>query len=124
MRAAVGCSPGRGPQRDRSRFDQNALQLLQTAQGGQIVIALSGPSRISRNSCKLLRVVEFFLSCQATILTTNYLLTCKEVSVRQRELVKARLGAPHRRPQSTSGLTGSHRKTIEARARQVSPPAQ
>jgi hypothetical protein len=102
------------------RFDQNALQLLQVAENGQMVIALSGLSRISRNSGKLLRVVEFFLARQATILTTNYLLTCKEVSVRRRELVRPDSLRPMDGFQNTSGLTGSHRKTVEAHARQVS----
>ena len=32
------------------RFDRNALQLLQAAESGQMLIALSGLSRISRNS--------------------------------------------------------------------------
>ncbi len=106
------------------RFDQNALQLLRAAGSGDMVIALSGLSRISRNSRKLLRVVEFFLACQATVLTTNYLLTGKEVSVRRRELVKPDSVRPLDGLQNTSGLTGSHKKTVEDHARQVSQPAE
>jgi hypothetical protein len=106
------------------RFDQNALQLLQAAENEEMLIALSGLSRISRNSRKLLRVVEFLLARQATVLTTNYLLTCKEASVRRRELVKPDSLRPMDGLQNTSGLTGSHRKTVEAHAHQVSrPPA-
>ena len=104
------------------RFDHNALQLLQAAQSGDMVIALSGLSRISRNSRKLLRVVEFLLARQATVLTTNYLLTGKEVSVRRRELVQPDSVRPMDGLQNTSGLTGSHKKTVEAHAHQVSRP--
>ena len=106
------------------RFDQNALRLLQAAESGQMMIVLSGLSRISRNSRKLLRVVEFFLARQATVLTTNYLLTCKEVSVRRHELVKPDSLRPTDGLQNTSGLTGSHRKTVEAHAHQVSQPGE
>ena len=87
-----------------------------------MVIALSGLSRISRNSRRLLRVVEFFLARRATIMTTNYLLTCKEVSVRRRDLVKPDSWRPMDGFQNTSGLTGSHRKTVEAHAHQLSRP--
>jgi len=106
------------------RFDQNALQLLRAADSGELVIALSGLSRISRNSRKLLRVVEFLLARRATVLTTNYLLTCKEVSVRRRELVKPDSVRPMDGFQDTSGLAGSHRKTVDAYVRQVSQPAE
>jgi len=106
------------------RFDHNALQLLRAAENEEIVIALSGLSRISRNSRKLLRVMEFFLARQATVLTTNYLLTCQELWVRRRELVRPDSLRPMDGLQDTSGLAGSHRKTVEAHAHQVSrPPA-
>jgi hypothetical protein len=105
------------------RFDQNALQLLRAAESEEMVIVLSGLSRISRNSRKLLRVVEFFLARQATVLTTNYLLTCKEVWVRRRGLVKPDSLRPMDGLQDMSGLAGSHRKTVEAHARQVSRPS-
>ena len=106
------------------RFDQNALQLLQAAESEEVMIALSGLSRISRNSRKLLRVVEFFLARRATVLTTNYLLTCKEVSVRRHELVKPDSVRPMDGFRNRSGLTGSHRKTVEAHVRQVSQLAE
>jgi hypothetical protein len=105
------------------RFDHRALELLRSAESGEMVIALSGLSRISRNSRKLLRVVEFFLARRATIMTTNYLLTCKEVSVRRRELVKPDSLRPMDGFQTTSGLTGSHRKTVEAHAQELSRPS-
>jgi hypothetical protein len=101
-------------------FDHNALRLLQVAESEEMMIALSSLSRISRNSRKLLRVVEFLLARQATVLTTNYLLTCKEASVRRHELVKPDSVRPLDGFQNTSGLTGSHRKTVEAHAHQVS----
>jgi hypothetical protein len=46
------------------RFDHNALQLLQAAENEEMLIALSGLSRISRSSRKLLRVVEFLLAAR------------------------------------------------------------
>jgi hypothetical protein len=106
------------------RFDPNALQLLQAAESEEMVIVLSGLSRISRNSRKLLRVVEFLLARKATVLTTNYFLTCKEVSVRRHELVKPDSARPMDGFQNTSGLSGSHRKTVEAHARQLSQVSQ
>lgn len=106
------------------RFDQNSLRLLEAARKAGMVIVVSGLSRISRNSRKLLRVAEFFLAHQATILTTNYLLTGKDVSVRRRELVKPDSARPVDGFQNMIGLTGSHRKTVDAYARQVAgPPA-
>nr|MDQ2873500.1 hypothetical protein [Actinomycetota bacterium] len=123
----VELSPGSSPAVVLSgidpRFDQAMFQLLQEAGSGPMVIGLPGLSRISRNSGKLLRVLEFLLARQAAVLTTNYLLTGKEVSVRQRDLVRPDSRSPGNGFQDTSGLTGSHRKTVEAYVRQVSQPA-
>jgi hypothetical protein len=85
-----------------------------------MVIALTGLSRISRNGRKLLRVVEFPLARRAAVLTTNYLLTAKEVSVRPRELVRPDSVDPMDGFRKTCGLTGSHRKIAEAHIHQVS----
>lgn len=85
-----------------------------------MIIGLSSLSRISRNSRKLLRVLEFFLAHQTRILTTNYLLTRKEVWVRQRELVKPESENMMNGLRDLSGLSGSHRKTVELYIQQVS----
>jgi len=96
------------------RFDQNALRTLQAAESEELVLGLSSLSRISRNSRKLLRVLEFLLAHQAKVLTTNYLLTCKEVWVRRRELVKPESVNPMAGFRNLSGLNGSHKKTLES----------
>jgi hypothetical protein len=49
--------------------------VLETAAEGEgLLLGLSNLSRVSRNSGKLLRVLEFLLAQRARILTTNYLL--------------------------------------------------
>jgi hypothetical protein len=102
------------------RFDQNTLQWLKEAESGELTLAVSSLSRISRNSGKLLRVLEFLLARYARVLTTNYLLTCKGVWVRRRELVKPDSVRPMAGFGNTNGLSGSHRKTLEAYVQQVS----
>lgn len=102
------------------RFDQHAFQLLKTtAEGKGTLVALSSLSRISRNSRKLLRVLEFLLAYRARILTTNYLLTDKEVWVRRQELVKPDSRHPMKGWEVLSGLSGTHRKTLESWIAQV-----
>ena len=44
------------------RFDQSALRWLKAAENEELLIGLSSLSRISRNSRKLMRVLEFFLA--------------------------------------------------------------
>ena len=59
--------------------------LLKAAEKEELLLGLSSLSRISRNSRKLMRVPEFLLAYRARILTTNYLITCKEMWVRRHE---------------------------------------
>jgi hypothetical protein len=96
------------------RFDQNAVRWLKAAENEELMLGLSSLSRISRNSRKLLRVLEFLLAHQARVLTTNYLLTCKEVWVRRHELVKPDSEHPMNGFHNLSGLSGSYRKTVES----------
>lgn len=77
------------------------------------MLGVSSLSRISRNSRKQLRVLEFLLAHKARILTTNYLLTSKEVWVRRHDLVKPDSESPMNGFRDLSGLSGSHRKTVE-----------
>lgn len=101
------------------RFDQHVFGWLKAAQNEEMMIGLSSLSRISRNSRKLLRVLEFLLAHHARILTTNYLLTEKDVWVRQRELVKPESKNPVNGMRNMVGLSGSHRKTVESYIQQV-----
>jgi hypothetical protein len=94
--------------------------VLKTAAGGEgLLLGLSSLSRISRNSRKLLRVLEFLLAHRARILTTNYLLTDKEVWVRRRELIKPDSKHPMKGFEALSGLSGTHRKTVESWVREI-----
>ena len=101
------------------RFDQGTLGWLRAAQDEEFLLGLSSLSRISRNSRKLMRVLEFLLAHQARILTTNYLLTSKEAWVRRHELVKPDSEHPLKGWRDQSGLSGSHRKTVELYIRQA-----
>jgi hypothetical protein len=102
------------------RFDQSGFSVLKTAAEGQgLLLVLSSLSRISRNSRKLLRVLEFLLAHRARILTTNYLLTDREVWVRHQEPVKPDSKHPFKGFEVLSGLSGTHRKNVESWARQV-----
>jgi hypothetical protein len=102
------------------RFDQSAIKLLKAADEDELLLGLSSLSRISRNSRKLLRTLEFLLSRKTTILTTNYLLTRKEVHVRRRDLVKPVSEQPMDGIRNLDGLSGSHRRTVESYVLQVS----
>lgn len=102
------------------RFDQHGFHLLKMATEGEgLLLGLSSLSRISRNSRKLSRVLEFLLAHRARILTTNYLLTDTEVWVRRRELIKPDPKHPMRGFEALSGLSGAHKKTVEAWVREV-----
>lgn len=103
------------------RFDQTAISTLEVAQEGNgLLLGLSSLSRVSRNSRKLLRVLDFLLAYQAKIITTNTLLTSKDVWVRNKHLEK-----PNSEDTALSGLrdlhgiSGSHRKTVESYIRLI-----
>jgi hypothetical protein len=96
------------------RFDQEAIGTLRmAAQGDGLILATSSLSRLSRNSRKLLRVLEFLLAHRAKILTTNYLLTSKEVWVRHRHPVRPDSDHPLAGLHDQVGLRGAHRKMVE-----------
>lgn len=103
------------------RFDQHGFNVLKMATEDKgLLLGLSSLSRISRNSRKQLRVLEFLLAHRARILTTNYLLTDKEVWVRRREPVKPDSNRPMKGFEDLSGLSGSHRKTVESWVKEIS----
>jgi len=101
------------------RFDQSTLRWLKAAENEELLLGLSSLSRISRNSRKLMRAREFLLAHKAKILTTNYLLTGKEVWVRRHDLVKPDSEHPMNGFRELSGLSGSHRKTVESYIHQI-----
>lgn len=73
------------------RFDQASYSYLRMAQEPDgLNLGISGLSRISRNSRKLFGVLEFLLAHNAKIITTNHLLTGREV-VQEGLLREARL---------------------------------
>jgi hypothetical protein len=96
------------------RFDQSAYSVLKAAlEGPGLIVGFSALSRISRNSDKLLRVLEFLLAHEARVLTTNYLLADGEVWVRKKELVKPDSHDWLAGWKVSKGLSGAHRKTVD-----------
>ncbi|MFI1376094.1 recombinase family protein [Streptomyces longwoodensis] len=101
------------------RFDQALLAMMQQAKDGNAnVIPLSALSRLSRNSDKQLRVLEFLLAHEATVLTTNYLLNPHLVAVRTRPLVKPDSYNPRRTMKQLRGLGPTHTGVIKALRKQ------
>jgi hypothetical protein len=95
------------------RFDQNFLDLLVRATGGDFIQYTSALSRYSRNSEKLHRILEFLLAHDATVLTTNYLIRPTDVWIRRGALVKPDSSNPYAGVAQTRGLAGTHRKLAE-----------
>lgn len=96
------------------RFDRSIYSLLECAlKNSGMIVGVSALSRISRNSDKLLRVLEFLLAYKARVLTTNYLLADGEVWLRKKELVKPDSHNMIAGWKVYKGLSGAHRKTVE-----------
>jgi hypothetical protein len=102
------------------RFDQMAINHMKKAKGGGLLLGLASLSRMSRDSRKLLRLLDFFLAYQTKIITTNTLLTSKEVYVRGKRLVKPDSWDDMSGLRNLQGISGTHRKTVEAYIRSVS----
>ncbi|WP_326782455.1 recombinase family protein [Streptomyces longwoodensis] len=97
------------------RFDQALLAMMQQVRDGNAeVVPLSALSRLSRNSDKQLRVLEFLLAHGATVLTTNYLLNPGMVAVRTRPLVKPDSYDLRRSMKQLRGLGPTHACWIKA----------
>jgi hypothetical protein len=94
------------------RFDAKLMAVLRLAvtNTGQPIF-VTALSRFSRNSDKLLRIIEFLLAHQAEILTTNYLLRTRDVWARRGEFVKPDGDDEHAGLENTRGLAGAHRET-------------
>lgn len=102
------------------RFDQMAINHMKKAKGGGLLLGLASLSRMSRDSRKLLRLLDFFLAYQTKIITTNTLFTSKEVYVRGKRLVKPDSWDDMSGLRNLQGISGTHRKTVEAYIRSVS----
>ncbi|MFI8281376.1 hypothetical protein ACIGBH_42365 [Streptomyces sp. NPDC085929] len=97
------------------RFDQALVHLLRRVKSQPgFVVPLSALSRLSRNSTKQLRVLEFLLAHQATVVTTNYLLGPGIVGVRARPMVKPDSYDLRRSMKQTRGLGPAHTKLLKA----------
>ncbi|MEV5989363.1 recombinase family protein [Streptomyces sp. NPDC052051] len=101
------------------RFDQALLAMMQQVKDGNAeVVPLSALSRLSRNSDKQLRVLDFLLAHGATVLTTNYLLSPDMVAVRIRPLVKPDSYNLRRSMKQLRGLGPTHTALIKALRKQ------
>ncbi|MFC5144597.1 hypothetical protein [Streptomyces aureoversilis] len=97
------------------RFDQALIHLLRQVKNQPgFTVPLSALSRLSRNSGKQLRVLEFLLAHQATVVTTNYLLGPGIVGVRARPMVKPDSYDLRRSMKQTRGLGPAHTKLLKA----------
>jgi len=105
------------------RFDQASYSHLRVAQeDDELILGISSLSRISRNSRKLFRVLEFLLAHNAKIITTNHLITGREVWFRKGYYVKPDSRNFGKRMGDVRGMSGAHRKTVEGYLRRVSQP--
>ncbi|MFD9339431.1 hypothetical protein ACFWBF_34340 [Streptomyces sp. NPDC060028] len=96
------------------RFDQALIYLLRQVKSQPgFVVPLSALSRLSRDSGKQLRVLEFLLAHQATVVTTNYLLGPGIVGVRARPMVKPDSYDLRRSMKQTRGLGPTHTKLLK-----------
>jgi len=101
------------------RFDQALLAMMQQVKDGNAeVVPLSALSRLSRNSDKQLRVLDFLLAHEGTVLTTNYLLNPGMVAVRTRPLVKPDSYNLRRTMKQLRGLGPTHTGLIKALRKQ------
>jgi hypothetical protein len=96
-------------------FDQRAIDLMEQADSETPVMPMiSALSRFSRNSDKLLRMLEFFLARSVPVPTTNYLLDHAEVWIRTGPLVKPVSADPLAGLRHLTGLTGRHRDLVRS----------
>ena len=94
------------------RFDQRMVQLMREGKdGGDVLWPVASLSRISRNLGAFLQAMEYLLSHDVPILTSNYLLRTADVWVRRGRLVAVDRDNPVNAWQDTSGLSGAHRAT-------------
>jgi hypothetical protein len=100
------------------RFDSDAAELLTTVEPG-MVIAILNISRLSRNTDKVMRMVEIILARGGSVLTSNLLIRPGEVHCRRGDLVKPTTRDIADVLLETAGLTGLHRKIATQVRREV-----
>jgi len=91
------------------RFDQHLVSGMALVVEVQIPFFTPTLSRLSRNQDKLLKIIEYLLAHDVSILTTNYLLRSHEVWVRRRPFVVPDSWDPNRGLEDERGLSGAHR---------------
>jgi hypothetical protein len=103
------------------RFDQLFIERMrERAEGGSGAVLLTASlSRISRHLGKLMRAMEYLLAHDAQILTANYLLRPHEVWVRRGKLAPIDHHDPLAALRDSRGLSGAHRATAAAVAKQL-----
>jgi hypothetical protein len=103
------------------RFDQVAMHLLKEVVGGdRDLVYVSHLSRLSRNTEKLLRMLEIILAADVPVLTTNMLLRPNDVWVRQCDAFIAPVSTdPLAGLRELRGLAGSHRKLVASLEEQL-----
>jgi hypothetical protein len=95
-----------------SRIDQTLMNLLRQAVDLQFIV-FPNLSRVSRNSDKLFRVLEYLLANNVTILTANYVLSLNSVCVRSLPFIKADLNNILNCIGETSGMCQTHQTIAE-----------
>ncbi|GAB7051228.1 hypothetical protein [Catenuloplanes indicus] len=90
--------------------DDELRTRLSRAATGDAVLHVPALGHWSRDSRRLHGILEFLLAHRATILTTNYLISPTDVSVRYGDLVSPDPSALR----DTRGLTGTHRTLAES----------
>jgi hypothetical protein len=106
------------------RFDPESYSLLKRAQeeNDGLTFGFTSLSRISRDSRKLFRVLEFLLAHDTKLITTNHLITGREVWFRKGYYVKPDSRNFGKGIEDPRGMSGSYRKTAESFIRLVNQP--
>jgi hypothetical protein len=101
------------------RFDQASYDHLKLAQEEGLTLGFPSLSRISRDSRKLFRILEFLLAHNTKLITTNHLLTGREVWFRKGYYVKPDSRNFGKGMDDHRGMSGTYRKTAESFLRLV-----
>jgi hypothetical protein len=103
------------------RFDQDLIEAIRLTAEQGLPFFTTSLSRLSRNSIKLLRVLEYLLAHHVPVLTTNYLLRSDDAWLRRRIFIKPDVDHPERGLRDTTGLNGTHRSLARSVAAALEP---
>jgi hypothetical protein len=96
-----------------TRFDQGLIGLMgAVAAGTYPVVVVSALSRLSRDWSKMARVLEFCLAHESAVLTTNSMLSDREVWVRDGHPIRPDSSDPLAGLRHLRGLSGRHLSTV------------